>query len=470
MNIEQVFIMKRKIFIPFLFALLAFLMPTKLQAQCNGFTFTANVIGNTVSFTPNVPNGLIPISYFWTFGDGGTDTSPLAIYTYANNGTYNVCLTISGFDQNFNQFTCIFCDSVQVGNVAQNPCNQVTFTKAVNGNTVNFTPNYPAGFTPSTYNWTFGDGGTSTLPTPNHVYANNGTYNVCLTISGFDNNLNQFTCNYCDSLTIGNPNQNICSQLSFNKVTNGNTVDFTTNLPAGFTPNSYNWTFGDGGTSTLQNPSHTYANNGAYNVCVTVSGYDSMQNFLTCVFCDSIAINGGNQNPCNGITITANKNGANVSFSLNTPPGYVVNTYNWAFGDGGTSTQPTPSHTYTSNGVYTYCVSISGQIQNNTPFQCTVCDSVSIASVNTGLIDFSKANILSIYPNPAMNYIEISIPPNSENKISIYDISGKKVIDFKLISNIERQQVSIEQLSKGMYHVELMDKDGKHYRGNFMKN
>ena len=84
----------------------------------------------------------------------------------------------------------------------------------------------------------------------------------------------------------------------FTYVQNGPTTYFTdlSFITQGWSTNysvSYLWDFGDGNTSTLQNPSHTYSN-GLYSPCLTVSYFDSViMNFCTSIYCDSILIGNG---------------------------------------------------------------------------------------------------------------------------------------------------------------------------------
>ena len=84
----------------------------------------------------------------------------------------------------------------------------------------------------------------------------------------------------------------------FTYVQNGPTTYFTdlSTINPSWSTNysvSYLWDFGDGNTSTLQNPSHTYSN-GLYSPCLTVTYFDSViMNFCTSIYCDSILIGNG---------------------------------------------------------------------------------------------------------------------------------------------------------------------------------
>lgn len=123
----------------------------------------------------------------------------------------------------------------------------------------------------TSYEWTFGDGATATGPSPNHTYANNGTYDVTLTVT--DDNGN--TASETKTITIGNQPPTADFSYGPRKPKVGEQVNFTENAtdPDG-TIQSYYWKFGDGNTSTQANPTHTYSSKGRYNVTLTVTDND----------------------------------------------------------------------------------------------------------------------------------------------------------------------------------------------------
>ena len=99
-------------------------------------------------------------------------------------------------------------------------------------------------------------------------------------------------------------------QADFSYMQNGSTTIFTdlSTINSGWSTNysvTWDWDFGDGNSSTQQNPTHTYTNNGIYTPCLTVTYFDStIINWCTSVYCDSILI--GNSIPatwdCNPAT------------------------------------------------------------------------------------------------------------------------------------------------------------------------
>lgn len=131
--------------------------------------------------------------------------------------------------------------------------------------TVNFTDQSTG--TINTWNWNFGDGGTSTAQNPSHVYNSTGTFTVTLTVSGSAGSDSEVKTGY---ITVSS-----CLMPVANFV--GSPVSGYTPLTVNFTdqttgsPTSWSWTFGDGGTSTLQNPSHVYATAGTYTVTLVAT-------------------------------------------------------------------------------------------------------------------------------------------------------------------------------------------------------
>jgi PKD repeat protein len=95
-----------------------------------------------------------------------------------------------------------------------------------------------------------------TTQNPIHTYSANGVYEVCLTVTDTCGDVD----NTCENVTVCGP---LATSFSYN----------ATMLSVAFsdltgTASQWKWDFGDGATSTLQNPSHTYSANGSYSVCL----------------------------------------------------------------------------------------------------------------------------------------------------------------------------------------------------------
>ncbi|MFN8395263.1 MAG: PKD domain-containing protein [Bacteroidia bacterium] len=214
--------------------------------------------------------------------------------------------------------------------------------------TVNFT-DLSTGAT--TWNWDFGDGGTSNAQNPTHTYQNPGTYTVTLTIG--DNNGCTDVVVQTNLVTVIGPlvdfvgvPLNGCDSI---------TVNFTDLSTPGAPIVSWLWDFGDGNTSTLQNPTHQYLP-GSWTVSLTVT--DAVGCIRTLARPGYIVV----QDPQAAFTINDTITCAGVALNFtNTSTGNALN-YLWDFGDGNTSNAANPNHSYANNGNYTVTLSITDNL------------------------------------------------------------------------------------------------------------
>jgi PKD repeat protein len=216
----------------------------------------------TVNFTDQSTGSIT--SWSWTFGDGGTSTAQNPSHQYTSAGTYTVTLNVTGpggsdGETKTNYITVNPCVNPTAGFVGSPtsgdyPLN-VTFTNQSTGAT--------------SYNWNFGDGGTSTATNPGHTYTAAGTYTVTLTATNACGADQMVRTNY---ITVTTPPCDPPVAAFVGSPTSGDyplSVSFTDQSPN--TPTSWSWTFGDGGTSTAQNPGHTYTAAGTYTVTLTAT-------------------------------------------------------------------------------------------------------------------------------------------------------------------------------------------------------
>ena len=288
-------------------------------------------------------------SWLWNFGDGQTSNQQNPTHTYYAGGTYTVILTVSnGFgssDATKNQYIVIAgaLQSRFTENPGQGaPPLVVQFTDKSIG-------------APTTWNWDFGDGATSTAQYPTHTYATSGVYTVKLTIS--NGALSDTSSQVVDvgnvpvADFVGNPTQaNVMDSIQF--------TDASSNAPT-----SWKWNFGDTATSTVQNPTHSYQLKGLYTVTLTAANGNG-QNTVTKVN----YINVGLAPVADFRPVIDPSQVANiplvVSFvdqSINTPT-----SWKWDFGDGSTSTDQNPSHLYWHAGTYTVTLTATNQFGSNT--------------------------------------------------------------------------------------------------------
>ena len=221
--------------------------------------------------------------------------------------------------------------------------------------------------------WWFDDGGAfSTLPAVNHIYSNYGLYWPYLYVTNARGCVSDTMKKRI--IVFGAPQAEFTAQST---VCLGTPVNFINASQLGWGSTSFSsvlWDFGDGTTSNLQTPTHTYANAGTYTITLSVKSDSS------CVLSTktrTIVVMG---KPKADFTFSSRCAGVPINFINLTTVGYAENGYSvvgWNFGDGGQSLQTNPWHTYTAAGTYSVQLIVSG---NNCPqLRDTVTKSLVIA-------------------------------------------------------------------------------------------
>ena len=216
----------------------------------------------TVTFTDtSISTGTIS-SWFWDFGDGGSSVEENPVHEYLHEGGYDVTLVVS--DGALTD-TLVKPDYIAV----QEAVTADFFALPTRGSwplAVVFEPQLEG--VVNEYFWEFGDGDTSSLPNPIHVYTTPGLYDVKLRIQ-----MDLDECSQTDSII--KESYIMVSELKsmFVAAPVGGSaplvVQFTDTSTG--SPISWYWDFGDGDTSTLQNPEHQYDDSGKYNVFLRIT-------------------------------------------------------------------------------------------------------------------------------------------------------------------------------------------------------
>lgn len=228
---------------------------------------TTGQVPVTVSFHASASGGTGPYTYAWNFGDGTTGTGATATHSYTVAGNYAVTVTVT--DSTGKKAVSAPVDLSFTGG----PPPHLTVTASASPTsglvpvTVAFHATATGGVPPYTYSWAFGDGTTSTLQNPTHTYTAAGNYTARVTVT---DSAGTVAASSPISLSFTTHALSITATAS---PTTGQVpvpVTFTSTPTGGVPPYTYAWTFGDGATSTSQNPSHTYAAAGTYTADVRV--------------------------------------------------------------------------------------------------------------------------------------------------------------------------------------------------------
>ncbi|PHR26439.1 MAG: hypothetical protein COA38_14755, partial [Fluviicola sp.] len=232
--------------------------------------------------------------------------------------------------------------------------------------------------------------------------------------------------------------------------------DASTSSPGTITDWSYD--FGDGGTSSLQNSTHTYSANGTYAVCLTIVTSDS----CTSTYCDTIVVNCLQQSTCDAFfQYTLGACPTVLFFDASTSSPGTITDWSYDFGDGGTSSLQNSTHTYTANGTYVACLTIV------TSDSCTstYCDTIQISCI-AGIDDLNLLNLI-VMPNPAQNEISLQLENASTVNYKIIMYNGKVVATGTRHSDTNHT-FDISEFAKGAYFLEI-EIDGTRHSAKFMK-
>ncbi|HUV31070.1 MAG TPA: PKD domain-containing protein [Acidobacteriota bacterium] len=319
----------------------------------------------TAEFGVDIDSGCVPLTvtfqdlsdgprtgWLWDFGDSTTSTDTNPVHTYDSAGVYTVMLTLEhepteGEDTEIKKRFIIAGQSI------------ADFVPSVDsgcpGLEVTFTPVQYGGIT--AWDWDFGDGESSNDSVPVHVYDTVGQYSVTLTVDGAcgqtiltDSNLIQITD--CPVVQFAADPVSGCRPLI---------VAFYDSSEAGqdHAITGRSWSFGDGGTSTDQNPVWTYEDSGTYTVTLEVTStggvsIDSMVDLITVYDSTQAAFSAAS--PTAGCISDFQQ--FVVKFQDESVGG--ITSWTWDFGDGTFSNDTSPAHAFMTPGRYTIILEVDG--------------------------------------------------------------------------------------------------------------
>ncbi|MBI1182681.1 PKD domain-containing protein, partial [bacterium] len=296
-------------------------------------------------------------SYTWSFGDGKTSSNTSPTHNYATPGKYLVkleAITSNG---------CYDTDSVEINAFAE-PRVAFSAGNVCFGNAVDFINKSKIAAGTMTYVWDLGNGSTTGNPAPSYNYGKDGSYTVKLVAT---------SNNGCKDSTTNNVAVYAMPMVDFSaaNVCYGQTMT-TTNKTTGAA--KYDWSFGDGMTSTTTSPSNFYKKAGNYTVqlIATTSNncVDSMSKTVS-IYAKPIA-GFDAKDVCDETAVSF----ANNSYNAN------ITSHNWNFGDGNTSAVINPNYTYATAGSY----------------------SVTLITISDNGCSDTLSKAITIYPNPVVSF------------------------------------------------------------------
>ncbi len=313
----------------------------RINFLMSGIFKVKDIFNNSVAACPETPVKFTAVggnSLKWYFGDGGSDTlnKNVAYHAYSIAGNYDAYAIVKN--------SCGRKDTIHtpvVISVYSVPSAQINVNNGGSTNVVGL----PVQFQTSTWYgdttgykslWKFGDGDTSNLSAPSHVYLKPGDYNVMLIVS---NGCGADTSNM--EIHINGKFTPSCG-AEFAYLSSGATVEFYNLTDVAGT--NLLWNFGDSTVSSNRNPVHSYSNMGDYLVCLNaINSGDT-----TCTSCQQIFV--GNMQQCVA-NFYYTYNGSDVQF---TSASEMSGLYAWDFGDGAkvTTQSSNVSHSYTNPGWY----------------------------------------------------------------------------------------------------------------------
>ena len=426
-------------------------------------SFTSTQTGPNTFHFQNTSPGLSPTdSIRWTFGDGSTSNQLNPTHTYTHAGLYNVCVRIQKRNSLGTLSNCVkeFCRIVTVAHT--NTCELLpAFTATLVGpNTFHFQNTSIGLAATDSIRWTFGDGTSSNQVSPSHTYAHAGQYNVCIRIQKKNPNgvLTNCVKELCKVVVVGSTST--CELVaSFTATLTGpNTFHFQNTSIGLAATDSIRWTFGDGTSSNQINPHHTYAHTGQYNVCIRIQKRNNAGTLSNCVkeFCRVVVV--GTPTNCElAATFTTTLIGPNSYYFQNTTIGLSpTDSVRWTFGDGTSSGQASPNHTYAQPGRYNVCVRIQRRNSAGTLSNC-VREFCKIVEPN------STTSCALPYPNPATTNIHVQVPLVQNQMIHVYIYNANNV----LVKQKHQQgytgnnlmTLSIADLMPGVYTMKVIQEN-----------
>lgn len=317
---------------------------------------------SNLTATPGTSN----VQLAWT--DNSNNETGFSVYVATGTGSFvkagdvaanSIGATVSGMPTGSNRIYVVAFNSA--GNSAQSNTVTVTIGGAAVTAGFSFSPQTgTAGVTTFTFydesrnatsrSWNFGDGTTSTNAVVNKVFQRAGTFTVTLTATGAGGT----TATASQNVTVHGP---LTAAFNFSPAspTTNDTIAFTDDSTGGVT--SWRWVFGDGDTSSVQNPAKRFTVASTYSVTLTVFRNSESSSVTRNVTVSNPAPIVPQVTAAFDFAPAAPLVGQSVTFTDRSTGNPV--SWAWSFGDGRTSTQRNPVISYMTPGTYNVTLTAS---------------------------------------------------------------------------------------------------------------
>lgn len=374
--------------------------------------FNGNVAGAAVNFSNNSDNAT---TYAWDFGDNNFSTEEHPSHTYTASGTYTVVLTATndcGTSTAMQMVTVLLPPQAGFTASATQGCAplEVTFTNASSADATDF-------------DWTFEGGtpATSNEANPTVTFEQPGTYTVTLVAS----NAAGSNTSTLSVTVVGPPTAGFTVQ-------NAGLGVVLTNTSQGAT--TYQWSFGDGNTSNVPNPAHTYAQPGAYTITLKASNDCGATEFST-----EVEILGAA--PIAAFKPSATEGCAPFTVTFADQSAGNPTAWNWAFlgGNPATSTAQNPTVTYNTPGVYSVQLEVTNPYGNDV---ITMTNVIEVLALPTAAFTYAANDLTVTFSNQSQNgdtytwnFGDGTATSNEISPVHTYANPGQYTVSLTVLNN-----------------------------------
>jgi PKD repeat protein len=386
----------------------AFAKPVASFTTVNQCAGTIASFVNSTTINPGGSSRVNTFGSFWDFGNGSIGLSNSPVYKYPTNGTYTVKLKVTS------NFGCTDSTTRSI-TIFEKPVTAFTTGIACQDDVVSITNNtsFSGGLSKLVYAWDFGDfSPISSDPNPVKTFGGLGNFTIQLIAHDTVNNCYDTTSKTIEvnevPLLVGFSGDDGCKDapVSFNN----------SSIPPDAQTLSYSWTFGDGGTATTTNPSHTYLTSGQFKVTLRATTNKGCFGDGS----DSISID---NSPSANFTIDS----INCNTLEFTPGLLGAANYRWDFGDSSklNSGDGPVQNVFQTKGTHRITLTVTsanGCSSSHSEDDSTWC------TVGFEELFASKFN-LSVYPNPFSEMANISYKLDTKETVTItvMDLLGRTV-------------------------------------------